>query len=83
MAGLHEVDAKLHDIMEQAALQNDFGNGRFARNVIEKARMAQAERLIGMDFDAVTAEDVATICEEDLEDIEYKPVKRNVIGFAS
>ncbi len=74
---------KLYGIMEQASMQHDFGNGRFARNVIEKARMAQAERLIGMDFDAVTAEDVATICEEDLEDIEYKPVKKNVIGFAS
>ncbi len=74
---------KLHDIMEQASAQRDFGNGRFARNVIEKARMAQAERLIGMDFDAVTAEVVATICEEDLEDIDYRPAKRNVIGFAS
>ncbi len=71
------------DKMEQASAQHDFGNGRFARKVIEKARMAQAERLIGMDFDAVTAEDVATICEEDLEDIDYRPVKKNVIGFAS
>ena len=37
---------KLHDVFNIALKEDDFGNGRFVRNVIEKAKMAQASRLV-------------------------------------
>jgi hypothetical protein len=68
--------------MEEACSQSDFGNGRYVRNVIEKARMAQSSRLVHMDFDSISRDDVKTIRAEDIE----APVKAkktvNKIGFA-
>ena len=58
---------KLSGIFEDARLQADFGNGRYARNLIEKAKMAQAGRLLSMDYDSVTEQDVRTIKAEDIE----------------
>ena len=77
-----EAMAKVHSIMEQAVKQNDFGNGRFVRNIIERAQMAQATRLVKADFDSISAEDVATICAEDIIPSDYIPKTKNVIGFA-
>lgn len=57
---------KLRDVMEEAKNQDDFGNGRYVRNVIEKARMAQNSRLVRMDYDSVTSDDVKRICAEDI-----------------
>ncbi len=58
---------RLNGIFEDARLQADFGNGRFARNLIEKAKMAQAGRLLSMDYDSVTEKDIKTIKAEDIE----------------
>ena len=58
---------KLNMIFENARTQSDFGNGRFARNIIEKAKMAQATRLLAMDFDSIKSSDITTICAEDIE----------------
>ncbi len=75
---------KLHDIMAQVVGQEDFGNGRFARNVIEKAKMAQNSRLVKMDYDKVTADDVKRICAEDIEAPVYSFKKQaQAIGFAA
>ena len=59
--------AKLNLIFEDARMQSDFGNGRFARNIIEKAKMAQATRLLEMDFDSIKSSDITTLCAEDIE----------------
>ena len=78
-----DSDAKevLAGIFEDARKEADFGNGRFARNIIERARMAQASRLVKMDYDKVTSEDIATLRAEDI--IPPKPVKtERPIGFA-
>lgn len=48
---------KLYGLFDAARTGSDFGNGRFVRNVIEKAKMAQATRLLTMDFDSVGSED--------------------------
>ena len=58
---------KLGGIFEDARKQPDYGNGRYVRNVIEKARMAQASRLLSMDYDSVKRTDIATILAEDIE----------------
>lgn len=74
---------KIATIMEDACKISDFGNGRYARNVIEKARLAQSSRLVKMNYDDVTIDDVKTICADDI----IIPEKRNEtivhhIGFA-
>lgn len=62
-----EACDKLTGIFENARKESDFGNGRYVRNVIEKAKMAQAARLLAMDFDAIGSNDITTICAEDIE----------------
>lgn len=77
-----EACAKLERDFDAVRAESDFGNGRYVRNVIEKAKMAQASRLISMDYDAIKTKDLSTICEEDIEEtpIIHKPKMRR-IGF--
>ena len=75
---------KIKIIMDEARRYPDFGNGRYARNVIEKARMAQSSRLVRMNYDDVTTEEVKTICAEDIE-LDQNRISRKVsrpIGFS-
>ncbi len=71
---------KLAAVFESARCEDDFGNGRYARNVIEKARMAQASRLLKMDYDKVTSEDITTITADDIALPKIKKPERT-IGF--
>lgn len=74
---------KIKIIMDNAREQADFGNGRFVRNVIEKAKMAQNCRLVRMDYDSVTIDDVKRICAEDIVIPMNESKKTNHrIGFA-
>ncbi len=61
------VNTKLAPIYEKAVNTEAFGNGRFARNMFEKAVMKQSSRLIAMDLDEVTKSDVTTLMAEDFE----------------
>ena len=73
---------RIKGIMEEASTQSDFGNGRYVRNVIEKARMAQSSRLVHMDFDLISQDDVKTIRAEDIEaPVKFKKAA-DKIGFA-
>ncbi|WP_051524847.1 AAA family ATPase [Pseudobutyrivibrio sp. MD2005] len=73
---------KIRDIMENVRDQVDFGNGRYARNLVEKAKMAQNSRLVHMDYEAVTSDDVKRICEDDIEaPVTSKKITRR-IGFS-
>ena len=62
-----EAQRKLTTIFETMRNTEDFGNGRFVRNVIEKAKLCQASRLLETDLDQITREDVMTLCAEDIE----------------
>ena len=77
-----DAGRKLEKIFDAARRESDFGNGRYVRNVLEKAKMAQATRLLSMDLDSITKKDVATVCAEDIEEmpLSHKPEKRK-IGF--
>jgi len=59
----------------------DFGNGRFARNLFEKAVMKQASRLVAMDVGSVTAETLEMLLADDFEAPIMKPQVKNKIGF--
>ena len=75
---------KLTELFDTARTEGDFGNGRYVRNVIEKARMAQATRLLSMDFDSIGSKEIATICAEDIEQPKAKAaLQRNRIGFSA
>ena len=73
----------LMPILERAREQSDFGNGRYARNLIEKAMMKQSGRLMRLDSKSLTARHLSTLTAEDFEMPEVKP-KQTVrrIGFA-
>ncbi len=75
---------KLDGIFETARKKSDFGNGRYARNIIEKAQMAQTNRLIKSYTDDITDEDLSTLTAEDIETpkILNETIKIK-IGFAS
>lgn len=62
-----DANEKLEVIFKSVRRERDFGNGRYVRNIIEKAKMAQATRLLAMDFESVKRKDVITICADDIE----------------
>ena len=75
---------RLVSVFDAARVSEDFGNGRYVRNVIEKAKMALTNRLVSMDIDSLKDEDIITIRGEDIEMPEEKqqqPVRR--IGFSA
>lgn len=83
--GLHLDDRaqeKLASVFETARRQTDFGNGRYVRNILEKAKMAQATRLLTQDYESLTQKDITTLCAEDIEMPEIAAPARPRIGFS-
>ena len=76
-----EAQSKLLDVFEAAKSESDFGNGRYVRNVIEKAQLFQASRLLDKDPAQITSEDIATLCAEDIEMPTVFREIRQKIGF--
>jgi hypothetical protein len=73
---------KLRGVFEEARKQNDFGNGRFVRNILEQAKMNQASRLLECDFEHITTEEIKTIRAVDISQPEVKKEAKRTIGFA-
>ncbi len=75
--------AGIETVCASASAQPDFGNGRFVRNLMERARLKQANRLVKMDLSTVTAKDITTLCGDDIEMplLAHTP-RRSPIGFA-
>lgn len=61
-----EAKVKLKDLFIESKKSADFGNGRFVRNVFEKAKMEQANRLVNMEYEDVTSEVISTLTESDI-----------------
>ena len=62
---------------------SDFGNGRYARNVIEQAKISQATRLLSKNFDLMTSEDITTLHAEDIEMPAVPKTSKRQIGFSA
>ena len=77
------VREKLLPILHESMRAPDFGNGRFARNLVEKATMCQASRLVRGDVINVTDRDLRTLLPEDFA-APAKPQKQETraIGFS-
>ena len=84
--GLHlddQAQEKLASVFETARRQADFGNGRYVRNILEKAKMAQATRLLTQDYESLTQKEITTLCAEDIEMPEIAALARSRIGFSA
>ena len=69
------------DMFRQVVNQKDFGNGRYVRNVLEKAKMKQASRLVGMNYEEVTRDMVTMLLPEDFEMPCMAQKQERKIGF--
>ncbi|NLL37544.1 MAG: AAA family ATPase [Fretibacterium sp.] len=70
-------------LLKAAVGTPDFGNGRFVRNLVERAMMRQASRLMRSDTDAMTDDDLKALMPEDFEPQgERAAAPRRVLGFA-
>ena len=52
-------------MFERARRSGDFGNGRYARNLVEQAQLAQAMRLSKKDLNKLTGDELMTLRAED------------------
>jgi len=71
----------LIDRFSRASKEENFGNGRYVRNIFEKAKQRQASRLVRMNIESVTRDDVQTLLPEDFEEEMNTLPKKNIIGF--
>ena len=55
----------------------------FARNIIEKAILAQASRLVNMELENVTDDKLRTICAEDIDYLQTKSENVIRLGFCA
>ena len=80
-----EAEEKLLSAFESARNSKDFGNGRYVRNLMEKAKMNLASRLVTADPETVTERMLTTIEAEDIETPPGKAVtsERRKIGFGA
>ena len=67
------AEEKLRGIYAEARLDKGFGNGRFARNLLEKAKFNQANRFMGKDLQFISDEEMRTLTAEDFD---YHPQKK-------
>jgi len=72
---------KIRGIYNDAVKISDFGNGRYARNIIEKAELNRATRLAKLDFDEVTKDMLETFISEDFEADKKQVKEEKRIGF--
>lgn len=77
------VRDKLLPVFEAAMKTGDFGNGRYARNLLERAVMKQASRLVSMDVDAVTKADIGRLTADDFEAPVVTRQEPRRIGFSA
>ena len=77
--------AKALELFEQAATQNDFGNGRFVRNLLEQMIMQQSLRIYDEDSDRSWDKDSISILTAADIPSDMLPKSQNtrtkVIGF--
>lgn len=77
--------AKVKEILSLAVNEKDFGNGRFVRNLYERARLRQASRIVRMNPKDIDDNTLKSLIPDDFilpDELKYKPTF-TPIGFAS
>ena len=59
------VEDRVRSIFSKALEMKNYGNGRFVRNLFERARLAQAERVMTIPAECINDSDLTTLLEED------------------
>ena len=76
---------RVKNIIDSGCKQENFGNGRYIRNVLDKAKMNQASRLVTTDPAVITNENInLLICDDfDVRSFETNTLvyNQNIIGF--
>jgi len=75
------VKGKVMPMLSKACSEPDFGNGRYVRNLIERARMNQAGRLLEMDISKVTSDQATRLLAQDFEELTPTQTSVQQIGF--
>jgi len=76
------VADRVKPMLESATKSTDAGNGRYVRNMFEKAKLKQASRLVKSDVNSVNREDVITLIGDDFEVPKETKRAPKKIGFA-
>lgn len=71
---------KLRAIFSTARIEPEFGNGRYARTLVERARMRQASRLLACEDESITEGELRVLKPEDFALPERKACPK--IGFS-
>lgn len=73
------------EIFESATCEKNFGNGRYARNVLEKAILRQSKRIVKDAIDKnISKEDICLLKREEFKTLsQNKKVEVRKIGFVS
>lgn len=77
------ANEKLTKIFDDVKSDESFGNGRFARNLLEKAKMRQAERLIKKGLKFVSDEEMMTLLAEDFDVSDNNTARKIKLGFSA
>lgn len=72
------AEKKLLSIYATARLDKGFGNGRFARNLLERAKLNQANRFMKKDLQFVSDDEMRTLTADDFE---YETKKNSCLHF--
>ena len=75
------AEKKLLSIYAEARKDVGFGNGRFARNLLEKAKFNQANRFMKRDLQFVSDDEMRTLTADDFDYEFQKEEKRPRLGF--
>lgn len=67
-----DAQQKVRSILEKAKKIPDFGNGRYVRNLFEKAKMKQANRLLLLSTMDINRKTVCELIADDFERFEPK-----------
>ena len=82
-----EAKSYVKSIINDVSKENDYGNGRFVRKLIENAKLNMDYRLAMLNKTKYTFEELKTLKEEDFKDLESDKVldrkEGNFIGFAA
>jgi hypothetical protein len=77
----YNVEEKVMSILSKACCEPDFGNGRYVRNLVERARMNQAGRLLAMDINNITSDQATRLLASDFEMLTPARTPVQQIGF--
>ena len=76
---------RVKNIITSGRKQENFGNGRYVRNVLDKAKMKQASRLVTTDPAVITKENIQMLICDDFDARSFETntlvYNQNIIGF--